>query len=169
MALTLPYEFDSSGVIKVILRLVLSLLGIVVVPGIAYSLFISHSTAGVALLIVVGVSVIGFGRLVLKNLLVAHGTITAEVVVVRPVKLFGLRLAGSAGRFPIHQFEAVRVERSSGPVDAQGGPNEMVSLIGRDGTPDILVARTESGAGMSLGHELATALRLPYQEQQTPY
>ena len=73
MALTLPYEFDSSGVIKVILRLVLSLLGIVVVPGIAYSLFISHNTAGVALLVVVGIAVTGFGRLVLKNLVVAHG------------------------------------------------------------------------------------------------
>jgi hypothetical protein len=169
MALTLPYEFDSSRVIKVILRLVLSLLGLVVVAGIAYSLFISHNTAGVALLVVVGIAVTGFGRLVLKNLVVAHGTITAEVVVVHPVKLFGLRPAGSAGRFPIYQFEAVRVERSSGPVDAQGGPNEMVSLIGRDGTPDILIAHTESGAGISLGHELATALRLPYQEQQTPY
>ncbi|MGH7471261.1 MAG: hypothetical protein ACRENP_25205 [Longimicrobiales bacterium] len=49
------------------------------------------------------------------------------------------------------------------------GPHERVSLIGRDGAPNVLVARTEDGAGMALGHELAAALRLPYQQERTPH
>jgi len=44
-----------------------------------------------------------------------------------------------------------------------------VFLVGRDSTPDILVARTHLDAGRTLGNELATALKLPYQEQDFPY
>jgi hypothetical protein len=168
MPLSLPYEFDTSGVVKVILRLVLGLLGIVML-GIPYALFISHSKAGAALLVVIAALVTLFGRLVLTNLVGARGTITAEAAVVHPVTLYGLRLGGPEGRFPIQQFEAVRVEQSPGPVNVQGGTHERVSLVGRDGTPDILVARTERSAGKFLGRDLATALRLPYQEKQTPY
>jgi hypothetical protein len=51
----------------------------------------------------------------------------------------------------------------------QGGPHERVSLVGKSGTPDILVARTDRDAGRTLGNELATALKLPYQEQAAPY
>lgn len=87
----------------------------------------------------------------------------------RPVMLYGFRLPGSTGSYSIAQFEAVRVERSSGRVDVTSGPHERVSLIGRDGAPNVLVARTEDGAGMALGHELAAALRLPYQQERTPH
>jgi hypothetical protein len=164
----LPYEFDSSGVVKVILRLVLGLLGIVVV-GIPYALFISHSTAAALQLVLTGGLVTAFGRIVLKHLVGAHGTIAADAVVVRPVTLCGVRLPGATGTFPIQQFEAVVVEQSSGSIDHQGGRHERISLVGRVGTPDILVARTQRGAGLSLGRELATALGLKYQEKQTLY
>ncbi|MGH7460644.1 MAG: hypothetical protein ACREMA_06400, partial [Longimicrobiales bacterium] len=62
-----------------------------------------------------------------------RGTIATDAVVVYPVTLYGLRLAGSSGRFGIQQFEAVRVEYASGPVEVQGGPNELVNLVGRYG------------------------------------
>jgi hypothetical protein len=44
-----------------------------------------------------------------------------------------------------------------------------VCLVGNKGTPDILVARTHRDAGRTLGNELATVLKLPYQEQLAPY
>jgi len=166
MSLTVPYEFDSSGVVKAILRLVSGVLAIVAL-GIAYSVFISRNPTGGVLLVVVGVMIVVFGRVVLANFPAAHGTIMAETVIVHPVTLYGLRLPGSPGQFDVQQFQAVRVERASGPVDVPGGPNEKVSLVGRDGTPDILIARTDGGAGMSLARELATALGLQYQEQRS--
>jgi hypothetical protein len=117
MAVTLPYEFDTSGVVKVIMR----------------------------------------------------GTITADAVVVQPGRLYGIRLAGPAGRFPLRQFAAVRVERIPAPVDVQGRSHERVCLVGRDGTPDILIARTAFDTGRTLGEEMARVLALPYEERLAPY
>ena len=53
MAVTLPYQFDSSGVVSTILRGILGLLVLVVVPGIVYSLFVSHSAAAAVQLLLV--------------------------------------------------------------------------------------------------------------------
>jgi hypothetical protein len=44
-----------------------------------------------------------------------------------------------------------------------------VILAGKEGTPDILIARTDHDAGCVLGRELAAALGLPYQEESAPY
>ena len=63
---TLPYEFDSSGVVSTILRGVLGLLALVVVPGILYSIFISHSTAAAVQLLLVAALIAWFGRLFLR-------------------------------------------------------------------------------------------------------
>lgn len=86
-----------------------------------------------------------------------------------PASLYGMRLAGPVGPFPLQQFVAVRVERVPPPAWVQGGPHERVSVVGRDGTPDILIARTPGKAGRALGQELALALGLPYQEESAPY
>ena len=51
--IALPYEFDTSGVVKVILRGVLVLL-VVVLVGILYSLLVSHSIAAAIQLLLVG-------------------------------------------------------------------------------------------------------------------
>jgi hypothetical protein len=170
MALALPYHFDSSGVVKTILRFTLGLLGVVVIPGIAYSLVISPNRLGAVLLVGIGVMVILFGRAVLKQLPGAHGIVTADAVVVLPTTLCGLRLAGGhPGTYRMEEFEAVRVDRWATPAFAQGGPHAVVSLVGRAGTPDIPLARIDRDAGLSLGKELATALRLPYREEQAAY
>ncbi|HEY3012992.1 MAG TPA: hypothetical protein VGJ36_09610 [Gemmatimonadales bacterium] len=172
MSITLPYEFDTSSVVKLILRGVLILL-VVVLAGILYSLLISHSIAATLLLLLVAALVLYFGRLFLRNLTGSFGTITADAVVVQPGRLCGVPMAGPAGRFPISQFQAVRVERIPNPVgipiDTQIRPHERVRLIGKSGTPDILVARTELDAGRTVGNELAALLNLPYQEQEAPY
>jgi hypothetical protein len=172
MAITLPYEFDTSGVVKLIMRGVLGLL-LVVLVGILYSLLVSRSIAAAIQLLLIAAIATYFGRLFLRNLTGSVGTITADAVVVQPGELFGLRLAGPAGRFPISQFQAVRVERIPNPIgipiETQIRPHERVCLAGKNGTPDILVARTHRDAGRTLGNELATALKLPYEEQVLPY
>jgi hypothetical protein len=169
LSITLPYEFDTSGVVTVILRGVLGLLLVVVVLGIPYSLFISQNMAGALGLLVVAALAAYFGRLFLENLQGSQGTITADAVVVRPGRLYGIRLAGPEGRFPIRQFKAVRVERVLVQPDAQTQPHERVSLVGQGGTPDILVARAEVDAGKIMGEELARLLHLPFEEERAPY
>jgi hypothetical protein len=168
MAITLPYEFDTSGVVKVILRGVIGLL-LVALLGILYSLLVSHNVAAAIQLLLVTAVATYFGSLFLRNLTGSLGTITADAVVVQPGQLFGIRLASPAGRFPISGFEAVRVERISNPTGIQVGPHERVCLVGKKGTPDILIARTDRDAGRTVGNELASALKLPCQEQLAPY
>jgi hypothetical protein len=172
MVITLPYEFDTSRVVKQIMGGVLGLL-LVVLIGILYSLLISHSIAATIQLLLIAAIATYFGRLFLRNLTGSLGTITADAIVVQPGQLFGIRLTSPAGRFPIDQFQAVRVERIPNPIgipiETQIRPHERVFLVGKTGTPDILIARTHLDAGRTLGQELATALKLPYQEQQAPY
>ena len=102
-----------------------------------------------------------FGWLTARTMLASRGTIDADRVVVRPVRVWGVRLRGPAGTFSRRQFKAVRVEQVAEPIPALGNRQERVSLIGREGTPDILVARSGRGAGVTLGRALAGALRLP--------
>jgi hypothetical protein len=172
MAITLPYEFDTSGVVKQIMGGVLGLLLIVLV-GVFYSLLVSHSTVATIQLLLIAAIATYFGRLFLRNLTGSVGTITSDAVVVQPGELLGIRLTGPAGKFPISQFQAVRVERIPNPIgipiETQIRPHERVCLVVKTGTPDVLVARTHLDAGRTVGNELATALKLPYQEQDFPY
>ena len=170
MAVTLPYQFDTSGTIKLILGGVLGLLVLVVVPGILYSVFISHSIAAAIQLVLIGTFVGWFGRVVVRNLSASVGTITTEAVVVHPPRLYGIQLPGPAGQFPVQQFRAIRVERIFGPLWTARPPrwHERVSVLGTAGTPDILIARTERDAGLSLGQELATLLALEYEQVIAP-
>jgi hypothetical protein len=172
MAIALPYEFDTSRVVKQIMGGVLGFL-LALLVGILYSLLVSHSLAAAIQLLLIAAIATYFGRLFHRNLTGSVGTITADAVVVQPGELLGIRLAGPAGRFPISQFQAVRVERIPNPIgipiETQIRPHERVCLVGKAGTPDILIARTHLDAGRTVGNELATALKLPYQEQLVPY
>jgi hypothetical protein len=114
--MTLPHQFDLSGVVSTILRGVLGLLVLVVVPGMLYSLFVSHSAGAAVQLLLVAALIAWFGRLFLGNLIGSRGTITADAVVVERVRLYGFRLAGPEGRFTPGQFDAVRVEQAFGPI-----------------------------------------------------
>jgi hypothetical protein len=172
MAIMLPYDFDTSRVVKQIMGGVLGLL-LVILVGVFYSLLVSHSTVATIQLLLIAAIATYFGRLFLRNLTGSVGTITADAVVVQPGELAGIRLTGPAGRFPISQFQAVRVERVPNPIgipiETQIRPHERVFLVGGDSTPDILIARTHLDAGRIVGNELATALKLPYQEKDFPY
>lgn len=167
-AVTLPFRFDTGRVVKQIMAGVLALLGIAAV-GILYSLLVTRSMATAAQLALIGLITAYFGHKFLRHLTTSTGIITAESVTVEPAQLLGLRLAGTSGQFSLGRFEAVRVDRVTLSTNVQVGPHERVYLAGRSGTPNILIARTSADAGRTLGHDLATAIKLPYQEQVVPY
>jgi hypothetical protein len=169
MPIALPYRFDTSPVVKLILRGVLGLLVLVIAPGIVYSLFVSHDRAAAVLLTIVALMVIYFGRLFLQNLVTSRGIIDADAVIVQPGTLYGTSLRGPRGRFPIQHFSSVRVQRIPPSGDVQQGAHERVILTGNAGTPDILIARTSNDVGRTLGQELAAILGLPYAEEVAPY
>jgi hypothetical protein len=65
----------------------------------------------------------------------------------------------------------VRVELMMGPVEvsAQSArPHELVWLVGRDGTPDILLARTGQGSARVVGAEFGALLGPPVEEKNAP-
>jgi len=103
------------------------------------------------------------------QLTTARGVITADAIDLDPTSLYGIRLTGPVGRFAIEQFEAVRVERTSVPFDVQGTGGELVRLVGKHGTPNVLIARTTPNAGKILGRELAAAVGLHYEEANAGY
>jgi hypothetical protein len=164
---TLPYAFDTSGPPKLILEGVLGLL-LVVAAGIAYSLLVSRNMTAVIILTVSGAATLVFARVVLRHLEASTGTITAERVEVRPGRLVGLRLGGPSGTYPTSSFRAVRFERIADRVEVFGS-SAHVSLVGNDGTPDILIARTDDEEGRPLGRRMSEALRLPFEETHVPY
>jgi len=85
--------------------------------------------------------------------------------------LLGIALPGPKGAYTLDRFSAVRVEFRSGPSapDIQrDGPNELVWLVGKPGTPDIVLARTDDRAGRALGREFGALLKLPVEEVGAP-
>jgi hypothetical protein len=168
VAATLPYHFDTGGVVTLIVRGIAGLEGILVF-GALYSLGVSRNMVAAAALLVIAAGVFVFGRLVLKNLEGTRGMITREAVAVQPGGLFGLRLAGPAGTYPLRNFAAVRVDRILPSDSMQSRGHERVILVGKSGAPDILVARTDLDAGRALGRSLAAALNLPFDERYAPH
>jgi hypothetical protein len=170
-SVTLPFEFDTTGVVKQILSGVAAMLGLIVLPGIVYCLAISHQPGTALGLLASGAIAAWFGRAVWQHLVGSTGTITADGVLVHPGRLFGLRMPGPAGRFSPASFSGVRVERVFGPIDTSQPPNwhERVWLVGSALAPDVLVGRTQRNAGIALGNELASLLGLPYRETVVPY
>ena len=54
-------------------------------------------------------------------------------------------------------------------LETYGRGQERVSLAGKNGTPDILIARTDLDAGRAMGRELAAVLNLPFEETLASY
>jgi len=91
--------------------------------------------------------------------------------VIEPNVLLGIALPGPKGTYTLDRFSAVRVEFRSGPgrPDVQGGgPHELVWLVGNPGTPAIVLALTQDGAGRALGREFGALLKLPVEEVGAP-
>jgi hypothetical protein len=170
VAITLPYRFDTSDIWRTILKGAFGL-NAVLVFGIGYTLLVRHewgTSLGLALCELI---VFGFTRVFIRFQEGSVGTLTADQVVVAPNVLLGIVLPGPSGTYALDRFSAVRVEFRSGQVSTSpnaGGPNEVVWLAGRPGTPNIALAHTENGVGAAVGRELGALLKLPVEEVGAP-
>ena len=165
---TLPFHFDTAAVVTLIVQGIAALLCVLAI-GVLYRVFVSRSLATAAGLLVIGAGVLWFGRIVLGNLEGTRGVITRDAVVVQPGGVYGFRMAGPAGTFPLRLFKAVRVERVMPSADMHSRGHERVLLVGKEGTPEILLVTTDLDAGRALGRDLAAALSLPFEERPAPY
>jgi hypothetical protein len=168
VGVALPFRFRTSDVVATVVRGGLGLL-LLLLAGALYSAVGSRKPAAALGLLVVAALVAYFLRLFVANLIGSTGTVSADAVTVQPVRVCGIRLAGPEGTFPIDRFAAVRVARASPPLEGYGGPHARVYLVGREATPDILVARAALDAGRALGRDLADRLALPLEEPPVPY
>jgi hypothetical protein len=75
--MTLPYQFNTSPVVRTIGRGVVGLL-LIVLAGLFYSVLISHDTSAVFGLLLVAAIAGYFGRLFWRNLTGSVGTITRD-------------------------------------------------------------------------------------------
>jgi hypothetical protein len=168
MRAALPFRFDTSPVAVSIVRGAMALLLLIAVAA-AYALAVGRRPEVTLGLIASGLIALYFARLFVANLTGARGTITADAVTVEPARVLGFRLAGPEGTFPLTRFRAVRVERVSPPTEGYGDTHARVYLVGADGTPDILVARSPVAEGQAIGRELAAALAVPAEDAPMPY
>jgi hypothetical protein len=168
VALTLPYAFDTSDVWRTILKGAFGLT-LAMTLSLLYTL-LSRQWAAAAGLALISAMLFFFTRIFVRFQTGSAGTLSADRVVIQPNKLLWISLPGPVGTYTLDRFRAVRVQFSMGPVqpDVSGGPNEVVWLVGRPGTPDIALARTQNGAGRSLGREFGALLELPVEEVGAP-
>ena len=166
--LTLPYAFDTSDTWRTILKGAFGLtsaIGVLLLVAL-----VTRKWTAAILLGVCDTMLFFFTRLLVRFQSGSVGTLSADRVTIQPNVLLGLSLPGPVGTYPMNRFSAVRVEFRAGPVqpDVQGGPNEVVWLVGRPGTPDIVLARTQEGAGSGLGRGFGSLLDLPVEEVGAP-
>jgi hypothetical protein len=166
---SLPYRFDTSSVWRTILKGAFGLNALLVL-GILFTVLASRPWTAILGLVLTELMVLGFTRLFVEFQTGSVGTLSSDRVVIEPNVLLGIPLPGPKGTYTLDRFSAVRVEFRSGPIspDVQGGPNELVWLVGRPGTPDIVLALTDDGAGRALGQEIGALLELPVEEVGAP-
>lgn len=169
MAITLPHRFDTRSVWRTIVGGAFAL-NAVLLLGVAFTLLVARDAARTLGLVVVELVVLWFTRLLLAHQEGSAGTLSADRVDVEPNVLLGIPLPGPQGTYALDRFRAVRVEFHSGRTEpgVQGGPHEVVRLVGRPGTPDVVIARTDDRAGRPLGRELGALLGLPVEETGEP-
>jgi hypothetical protein len=167
--ITLPYQFDTSSVWHTILKGAVALNAFLVIS-ILYTLVWRPWTTAMGLLLI-ELLVFAFTRVFVRFQEGSVGILTRDRIVVEPNVLLGIVLPGPNGAYELDRFSAVRVEFRSGPIGPAvqgGGPNEVVWLVGRPGTPDIALARTDDRAGRAVGQELGALLQLPVEEMGAP-
>jgi hypothetical protein len=168
--IVLPYRFDTTDVWHTILKGAFGLNALLLFA-LAFSCFARPwpTVAGICL---IELTVLGFTRVFVRHQEGSIGTLRADQVEVEPNLLLGFALPGPRGTYTIDRFSAVRVEFRSRPIlldtAASAGPHELVWLVGRPGTPDVVLARTDEGAGRAVGQRLGALLRLPVEEIGAP-
>ena len=170
MAITLPYQFDTSSVWRTILKGAFGFNALLIFC-VLYTVLISRQWTTAVGLALMELVVLVFTRLFVRFQTGSVGTLSSDRVVIEPNVLLGIALPGPKGTYTLDRFSAVRVEFRSGPgrPDVQGGgPHELVWLVGNPGTPAIVLALTQDGAGRALGREFGALLKLPVEEVGAP-
>ena len=165
---SLPFRFDTAGVVTSIVRGI-GVLFCVLAVGVLYLTFVRRNIASAGGLLLVSGGVLLLAKVVLGNLEGTRGVITRDGVVLQRGSVFGIRTAGPTGTFPLGRFKQVRVDRVLPSADTPSHGHERVVLVGKEGTPEILLARSDLDAGRVLGRNLAAALELPFDERLAPY
>ena len=168
VALALPYEFDTSDVWRLILKGTFALT-LLMILSLLYTVA-SRQWAAAVPLAWSSAMLFFVTRVFVRFQTGSVGTLSADRVVIQPNRFLWFSLTGPVGTYTLDRFSAVRVEFSMGPVQpgVQGGPNEVVWLVGRPGTPDIALARTNNRAGRAVGREIGALLNLPVEEVGVP-
>jgi len=166
--LALPYRFDTSDVWHLILRYAFGL-NAVLLAGILFTVLVSHEWPKALGLVVMELVVLVFTRTFVRFQTGSVGTLFPDRIEIESNVLLGIPLPGPKGTYALDHFSAVRVELWPGPIGpGQGGPNEVVWLVGTPGTPNVALARTQDRAGRALGRDFGTVLGLPVEEIGTP-
>ena len=168
--ITLPYEFDTSDVWRTILKGAFGL-NALMIACILYGVVVSRQWMTVLGLAAIELLVVVFTRVFVRFQEGSVGVLTSDRVAIEPNVLFGVVLPGPRGTYALDRFCGVRVEFRSGPMgpDVQGGgPNEVVWLVGKPGTPDVALALTDDRAGREVGKQFGALLGLPVEEVGAP-
>jgi hypothetical protein len=166
--IVLPYRFDTAGTWRTILK------GAFAFNALLISFIIMVAVTRpwpVAIgLVLCELMAFWFTRMFFKYQEGSIGTLRHDRVDVSPNILFWFALPGPRGSYLIDRFSAIQVEFRSGPIQpgVLGGPNEVVWLKGKSGTPNVALALVKAGAGRSLGEQLAAHLGLPIVETGAP-
>ena len=165
----LPYQFDTSSVWHWILKYAFGLNAVLVV-GILFTVLVPHEWPKALGLVAMELAVLFFTRIFVKFQTGSVGALFRDRVVIAPNVLLGVPLPGPKGTYGLDRFSAVRVEFSSGPIGpgVQGGPNEVIWLLGVPGTPNIVLARAEDRTGGAVGQAFGALLHLPVEEVGKP-
>ena len=170
MTFALPYSFDTTTIFRGVMKGAAWLEAVIVV-GIGYSLLVTSSMVAVVQLLLIGVVAGWLAVVIFRHSEGSIGTITRDAVTVeRAPAVFGTRLPGPVGRFPLDRFAAVRAEEAFGPIGTGYAPraHALVYLVGKPGTPDILIARVPT-VGVTVGREIAATLNLPFEDRKAAY
>jgi len=165
----LPWSFDTTSIWHTILKGAFglnALLGLGLVVKLLGRNWVDAAGVGVAEALVAGFTVI-----FIRHQEGSRGTLFKDRVTVEPNAVLGVPLPGPRGSYPLERFRGVQVEFRSGRpnTDANAaGPHELVWLMGRPGTPNIVLARTQNRAGRAVGHEIGAVLGLPVSEINAP-
>jgi hypothetical protein len=161
----LPWSFDTTSVWHTILKGAFGLNALLVV-GLLVKLLTRRwlDAAGVG---VAEAMVAGFTFIFVRQQEGSRGTLFRDRVAVEPNAVLGIPLPGPRGSYALDRFQAVQVEFRPGRPGTDpnaAGPHELVWLMGRPGTPNIVLARTQAGAGRAIGREVGGVLGLPVSE-----
>lgn len=106
MALTLPYEFDTSDVWRIILKGTFGLT-LLITLSLLYTLA-SRPWAAAAPLALCSAMLFFITRLFLRVQTGSAGTLSADRVVIQPNRLLWFALPGPVGTYTLDRFSAVR-------------------------------------------------------------